>query len=657
MRLTKVHIQYFKNYVDPQTVSIESDVTCLVGKNESGKTTLLQAIHRVNPANVAPLFNLIQEYPRWRLARDRRQNPTLETDVEPIVLTYLLDDEDRHVLSNILDDEPPAGTCMVLSKNYANQRRFRLAIDTADLINEGLKLHNLQKPDDDNIDLLFSQSTLKEIIDITKDLSTKLKENDPLRSKAWASLMAYLRKWTKLQAGVTDPEIMESLKARIPQTFYFSNYATLPGEVDLNDLVEAINQNHELSAQQNTVLALLRHAGENPQDFLDEDYDSRKAELQAASTDLSQRAFEYWKQNDNLLVVFDTDMENVGKNSNDTIMHRKLKIQLRDDRHGGVETNFETRSSGFRWFFSFFAAFSEYQDSEEPIIVLLDEPGTSLHGEAQKDFVRFIFSELGASKQTMYTTHSQHMIDPTKYEKLRAVYDRSTKENPDLGVEISPISLTADRDTILPVESALGYSVSQHLFIGSGQHLAVEGSSDFIYLQRMTEYLIAHGREGLDPRLAIIPVGSIDNMPVFVALLGRRLKVSALIDGDRSNLKFSRIKSAAVNNGVPDSSIVTCSDVDDSLPKTADIEDLFAVDDYLKLYNWAFNTNLRESELHATNEPIVRRISVVRGKYDHILPAHALTKNREEFFSTIKQQSVDRFVNLFMLLNKTIIDN
>jgi len=99
MRLIQARIQYFKNYVEPQTVSVESDITSLVGKNESGKTTLLQAIHRVNPANKAESFNLIQEYPRWRLARDRRQNPNLESEVEPITLTYALDDPDRRVLS------------------------------------------------------------------------------------------------------------------------------------------------------------------------------------------------------------------------------------------------------------------------------------------------------------------------------------------------------------------------------------------------------------------------------------------------------------------------------------------------------------------------------------------------------------------------------
>lgn len=61
------------------------------------------------------------------------------------------------------------------------------------------------------------------------------------------------------------------------------------------------------------------------------------------------------------------------------------------------------------------------------------------------------------------------MVDPTVYEKLRAVHDKATREDQEAGVEVSKVNLKADhRDTVLPVESALGYSISQHLFIGSG---------------------------------------------------------------------------------------------------------------------------------------------------------------------------------------------
>jgi hypothetical protein len=159
--------------------------------------------------------------------------------------------------------------------------------------------------------------------------------------------------------------------------------------------------------------------------------------------------------------------------------------------------------------------------------------------------------------------------------------------------------------------------------------------------------------KGLDPRLAILPVGGIDNMPAFVALLGRRLAVSALIDGDRTNAKLQRVKKAAQHNGVDEGVIVVCSDID-KMPTNADIEDLFDVADYVRLYNWAFDDNLKATELANTGEPIIKKISAVRGEFDHALPAHALTLHRDEFFTGIKPKTAKQFVALIEKLNATV---
>ncbi len=652
MRLIRATISHFKNFLDPQTIDIETDVTCLVGKNESGKTTILKALHRLNPANGdGREFDVTTEYPRWRLSRDRRSADLGQ--VEPVEALFELDEADAADLAPHLGATPPAGTVVRAARNYENE--LLISIDA------GAEAVILAAASDAAVDD-EKAAELAELADIDKaatrasELSKQMKEQgDTALGKAYASFGSCLKKYSSLGSAELSDEAIDAITARLPRFFYFSNYDKLPGECDLTTLASQVAAAKPLAPEQRTVLALLAHAGEEPADFLDDNYDSRKAELQAASGDLSRRAFEYWKQNTDLDVVFDTDMPVVGNDAQGgEIRHRVLKIELRDGRHGGVETNFATRSSGFQWFFSFFAAFSEYQESNDSIIVLLDEPGTSLHGEAQKDFVRFVFDELAASKQTIYTTHSQYLVDPARYEKLRAVHDRATRDNPDLGVVVTPVDLSADKDTVLPVESALGYTISQHLFIGGGHHLAVEGSSDFVYLQRVSEHVLASGGTGLDPRLAAIPVGGDSNMPAFVALLGRRLKVSALIDGDRTNAKAQRVKSAAAANGVPASAIIVCSDVSGT-PTNADIEDLFDVEDYLRLYNWAFTSDVKSTDLTDTTEPILRRLETLTGaKFDHALPAHALTAHRVEFFGNIKPKTVERFGELFKLLNSTL---
>jgi predicted ATP-binding protein involved in virulence len=77
MRLDKIQLQRIHNFTDPQLTRVEPDVTSLVGKNEPGKTSILKALHRLSPARSRNTLDLAVEYPRRRLARDRRME-TLE---------------------------------------------------------------------------------------------------------------------------------------------------------------------------------------------------------------------------------------------------------------------------------------------------------------------------------------------------------------------------------------------------------------------------------------------------------------------------------------------------------------------------------------------------------------------------------------------------
>lgn len=654
MKLKAVTIQKFRNFVEPQRFDVEDDVTCLVGKNESGKTTILKALHRLNPANGENnTFELVTEYPRWRLARDRRENPNLAKTI-PVKAEFELDPDDLAAFEADFALEIPAETQVIAFRNYENGFGTFFSVALPVVVRAAATSSSVNEVE---VLELLKAASLDDAIATAKELAKSVKEIDPARARAVGSFPAAAEKFrVLLEPGLLAPEQLQSIQARVPKFFYFSNYSVLPGETDLTELAQKVEAGTALEEGERTVVSLLAHAGVAPTDFLDANYDSRKAELQASSSDLSDEVFKYWKVNTDLAVVFaDDNVPVLDPSIGQRVNHRMLKIELRDARHGDVETNFATRSTGFQWFFSFFAAFSEYQHNSQPVVVLLDEPGTSLHGEAQKDFVSYIFDELGASKQTIYTTHSQFMVDPMVYEKLRAVHDKATRADKDQGVAVTRVNLSADRDTILPVESALGYSVSQHLFLGSGLHLLVEGSSDFVYLMRMSAYMESHKKTPLSPKLALIPVGGIGNMPAFVALMGRRLGVSALVDGAKTAAILDRTRKAAEENGIASANIVSISEIDSALPNTADIEDLFAPADYLKLYNWAFGQTVSESDLPATPVPIVKKLQDrAGGEYDHALPAHALTDHQAEFFADLDPITVSRFQKTFERLNKNV---
>jgi energy-coupling factor transporter ATP-binding protein EcfA2 len=324
MRLVSVTVQLFRNFVAAQTISIERDVTCLLGKNESGKTTLLKALHRLNAANgTDDRFDLTTEYPRWRLAPDRRANPGL-VETAPVQAEFALDVADIEALAPLLPVPVPAATLCVATKSYDNELHFNLHAELGAVVDAAANETELT-PDD--LEAVRGHDTLGAVQSAARSRARELKpdQGTALRATALTRFATALGKAASLvDDGVElSDEAYDALYELLPKFFYFSNYDVLPGESDLTKLAAKLHNEAALTPEEETVVSLLAHAGETPDDFLDGNYDSRKAELQAASSDLSRQAFQYWRQNPDLTVVFDTDNVSVGPDPNGgDLMHR-----------------------------------------------------------------------------------------------------------------------------------------------------------------------------------------------------------------------------------------------------------------------------------------------------------------------------------------------
>lgn len=128
-----------------------------------------------------------------------------------------------------------------------------------------------------------------------------------------------------------------------------------------------------------------------------------KAQLEATSNSITDDMFEYWTTNQNLEIRF--DIEHTANNV------RYLNIRIYNSKYR-VTLPLKNRSKGFLWFFSFLVWFSKIQgNTNSKYILLLDEPGLSLHASAQSDLLRFIDEKLAPEYQVIYTTHSPFMID------------------------------------------------------------------------------------------------------------------------------------------------------------------------------------------------------------------------------------------------------
>jgi predicted ATP-dependent endonuclease of OLD family len=316
-----------------------------------------------------------------------------------------------------------------------------------------------------------------------------------------------------------------------------------------------------------------------------------------------------------------------------------------DDQHK-LSLRFDERSSGFRWFFSFLTAFSRYEFDDTPIIILLDEPGLGLHATAQRDFLRFIEERLSQRCQVIYTTHSPFMIQPDHLERARLVEDKGRERG---SVTTSDV-LTTDSDTLFPLQAALGYDIAQHLFIAK-DNLVVEGPSDFLFMQTISERLIEDGREGLDKRWSIMPLGGADVIPAFVALLGNHLDVTVVVDSRKEG--HQKLSALAKAGFLGEKRIITIGEVADRT--MADIEDLFAKNDYVALYNAAFDKKIKAADLRGT-DPIVRQIARNEGvdRYDHNAPAEVLLRERAKRVAALSDETLNAFEALFKRINKTL---
>lgn len=311
-----------------------------------------------------------------------------------------------------------------------------------------------------------------------------------------------------------------------------------------------------------------------------------------------------------------TEPETVSNQHGQHSVVRYLNFRVEDRKHD-FTNNFSRRSSGYRWFFSFLAAFSEFETRESNVVILLDEPGLTLHAKAQRDFLRFINERLAPAGQVLYTTHSPFMVD--QIERVRVVEDRGE----DVGSVTTSEALEVGDDSAFPLQAALGYDLTQNLFIGE-RNLLVEGPSDLAFLDLVSRRLRDLGREGVDERWRILPAGGSSNVPAFVSLLGRKVSVTVLLDSGTEG--GGKVEAAMNANKIDSERIVLVSSVLEQ--KHADIEDLFSVDDYIALYNAAFGKKLKAKDLSNHHERILKRLeNSGEPRFDHWRPAKVLLRD------------------------------
>jgi len=643
MILKSVRVENFKCIEDSNEFSIEP-VTCLVGKNESGKTALLQALYKLNPdipgeGDFEPLL----EYPRRKWSEYKERHQTSPDNV--LTTVWELDEADIEALAQKLGTEALKNATVIVTKGHDNERHWDIEIDEQRVIAHYL---NSAEIDQEERTGLEESETIAELI-------SKLEAGESpseSRSKLLSALQESFPKGGPVEAAINV------LEKRLPTFLYIADYYRLPGEVSIEDLARRKKENHLESAHR-VFIALLNLVGTSPEDINSIGrFEELVAELEAVSNRLSQEIFEYWSQNKHLEVDFRFDHARP-KDPPPLNSGYIFRTRIKNRRHG-VTVSFDERSAGFVWFFSFLVWFSQAKRIYgEDLFILLDDPALSLHARAQADLLRYINEKLRPHYQVIYTTHSPFMIDPDNLLSVRTIEDVVINEEIQ-GSKVGDKVLSTDADTVFPLQAALGYDITQTLFVGK-HTLLVEGPADLLYLKWFSGQLQGRGREYLDRRWVIAPCGGIDKIGSFLALFGgAKLHVAVFTDFHTGQKrKVRNLKESDLLRAGHVFSAEMYVDQDE-----ADVEDLLGRSFYTALVNKCYSLDEphRLPEQRSSDAP-VRVLKEVENhfatltteipEFDHYKPASFLLENTAELRTALLDldQALDRFETLFKDLN------
>jgi predicted ATPase len=584
LTLVKAQVWKYKSIEDSTPVELPGPVTVLVGKNESGKTAFLEALHKSLSLDGAK-YDYIADYPRKDLVRYRPQHEA--KDYQRVVqLTFrvekpLADRINKEVFGGA--EVIAAGTTFTRDTTIANTNLISFYVD------QKAALAALQKP-------LADLEQKNEAFEGTTRLEDALTKIEALGLPADNRLAAFAVQWRARAIkpagwGLVDGHIWQTfVSPALPKFLYFDDYKLLEGKINLPSLQQR-EADHQLTDADETAQGLLQLAGTTLKELMsDEGYETAKAKLEAIGLNITHKVFDFWKQNQELDVEFDLKAD-----AKDTPPYNSgvnLYIRIKNRRHG-VTVPFDQRSKGFIWFFSFLVWFDAVQsraETDDALILLLDEPGLNLHALAQADFLAYI-RELSEQHQIIYTTHSPFMVDSARLEEVRVVEDR-VKE----GTKITSNLAASSDESVFPLQAALGYSIAQNLFIAK-KNLLVEGVADLILLQHMATLMEAGGKLGLGDAI-LVPVGGLDKLATFIALLGAN-KLKLVVLHDRASTPQQKLDDLVRQKLIERKRVLDFSMFIDPQPSEADIEDLLPTDAYIAAFNSAYAKELKGMTLVA----------------------------------------------------------
>jgi len=593
MKLIKFRIHNYKSIKDTGWCWLASDLTMLAGKNESGKSAILEALRDFNTD--------VDKIPDEALPLEDNSEPLVEMCFE---VTKPMLDEIAQETGVIIGKETRAHIVqsgIIISKLYDGSYGIEDEIDETlnKQINEANKKHieKIQK-------VIKELSKIEQFVNVAKP--TFIGSID-LNKQA---VTAYIQQIQARVVSITTDEGKKKIadkieelkeenntleKVKPSQIFLEEILKYIPNFIFFNDFLDILPFELTFAEAKNNKIV---------QDFakvsgldLDEviqttDSQRRRNILSEHSATISGYFLNYWKQNElNLIAEPDGEKLRLGvKEIGKTILFKP-----------------EQRSKGLQWFLSFYLRLNAEQD--EINIILIDEPGLYLHAKAQKDVLK-VLERTSQESQVIFSTHSPYLIDAKRLDRVRLIL-KNEKDGTKIESKIHK-GADANNETLTPIITAIGLDISNNFSIVGKKNVLLEGISDYYFMQALRKY-IKSSEENL------IPCVGAQKIPQLISLLiGWDLGFLAVLDNDTEGKRIAKELSKKLL--IEDKKIIFISEKDGF-----SIEDLFTHEDF---NNFVLNEN-KNDNINLLNSKFIKN-----KKYDKVL----LSKN---FFEKVEKNQTE----------------
>ena len=529
---------YIKNYKGIKELSIDLDrdpktnIITLVGLNESGKTTILEAISlfSIEPLP-AVIHKLIPKSKKFSFTDTIEIHATLELEVQ-----------DEKAIQDFCGSQD--------FKNIQPIKEFTQKIIYEFKDSEFLTTES-------GWEYEFSLNGLKRNKQYNRIYNPETPEFEAIQEFICKKLLPPIIYYPNFLFDFPNKIYLEESRTEDPEQ---KTYRAV-----LNDIMDTFSEGLNI---QDHIIKRLR----NPSDGTNEALEST---IDRMSVQITKVVFSAWGQ------LFDSNGKEIrlkpaiDRTNNLAYLEVKLK-------EGTEQFQISERSLGFKWFFTFllFTEFRKNRQSEKgEILFLLDEPASNLHSTAQKNLL-ITFEQLVSKCKMIYTTHSHHLINPKWLSgayivKNRAIdYEKefnALTENTDVEATIYKqfvVNHPEQRTYFQPILDAIEYTPSNLEEVPN--IILTEGKNDYYTFKYMNEVIFANEYE----HIKLYPGNGADrNNQIIATYLAWGRDFTILLDGDKAgeDAKKRYIKEFGV---IVEGKIITLKDIDSSFAYPA--EKLFA---------------------------------------------------------------------------------